>query len=166
VRLDRDAGFTDAMNPSYHEREAIRLIASVPGSRGELHDFLKRRGFSREDDFYLMDRPDVAEPWQSITVMSIDVLDEGAGDADGLPWVALEVSYLMATLPASFIATCVGECESLAGRFDLRMEFGGEAVSPGQLGEVLRKIAGKLTEEFDGPGSELLAILIEQSYGR
>lgn len=162
------------MGDNYHEKEAIRLVAREPKSRWELHRFLKERGFTNEDDFYFLDRPDQPKPWQSISVMTASVFYQGAAvyeteeDMEEKPgqWDELRVDYLLATLPTSFIETCAVECEALAAQFELALEVNGNPINPGQLRSMLQQIADQVAAEWDAPGSEFLSILIEQSYPR
>ncbi|GAA5497024.1 hypothetical protein Rhal01_03212 [Rubritalea halochordaticola] len=162
------------MGDDYHEKETITLTAGETKSRSELHSFLKSRGFKSEDEFYFVDRPDSPKPWQAISVMTVNVFNQGSAvyeteeDVAEAPgqWDELKVEYLLASLPQSFIEKCAIECETLAAQFDLQMELGGEAIKPGQLQSTLQKIADKLTSELNEPGSETLGILIAQSYGR
>jgi hypothetical protein len=162
------------MKNAYHEKEIIRLSASAPRSRRDLHAFLKERGFKSEDGFYFIDRRDGPKPWQAISVMTVNVFNQDSAaceteeEAAGNPgeWDELKVDYLLATLPASFIGTCASECESLAAQFDLQIELGNASIKPGELQSALLQIADDLTAEFDEPGSETLGILIELSYGR
>ena len=162
------------MENNYHEKETIRLVASESKSRMDLHIFLKGRGFTSEDEFYFLDRNDAPKPWQSISVMTVNVFDRGSTvyetaedvvEAPGV-WDELQVDYLLATLPPVFIEKFANECEILAVQFNLKMEMGGRIVPPGQLQLALQAIATNLTNELDEPGSETLRILIEQSYGR
>ena len=161
------------MENDYHEKETIRLSASEPKSRCDLHVFLKGRGFTSEDEFYFVDRPDTPKPWQAISVVTVNVYRQGSAvyeteeDVAETPgqWDELKVDYLLATLPPAFIEKCAVECEALAAQFGLRIELGGEAIKPGQLQSTLQQIAHKLTTAFDEPGSETLGILIAESYG-
>lgn len=162
------------MQPNYHEKEVITLVAGEPQSRQELHVFLTGRGFTSEDDFYYLARRDVPKPWQSISVMTVHVANRGldsceiedAGEVKTGLWEELSVDYLMATLPAPFIQKCAAECKSLAARFDLRIKLANIPVKPGGLLPALQQIADNLTAELDEPGSESLRILIEMSYPR
>ena len=162
------------MSNDHHEKEIIRLSANKPKARRELHEYLKERGFASEDDFYFLDRPDTPKPWQSISVMTVDVFNRGSTvheteeDIAEYPgqWDELRVDYPLATLPPFLFETCVAECEALAVRFGLQMELGGDFITSGQLRSTLMKIADDLTAELDEPGSETLRILIEQSYSR
>jgi hypothetical protein len=162
------------MTDDYHEKETIRLFGGGPKSRRDLHAFLIARGFTSEDEFYFIDRPDRPKPWQSISVMTVNVFNQGLAAYESAEdiaepateWDELKVDYLLATLPASFVEKCAVECETLAARFDLQIELGDAPVKPGELQSALQKIVDHLTDQFDEPGSESLGILIELSYGR
>ncbi len=155
---------------NYHEKKEIRLIGRELRSRKELHSFLRSRGFKSEDDFYFLDRIDQAQPWQAISVMTIDVIRGGAAIYETeedikdktTQWDELKVEYLLASLPRDCIARCAIECECIANAFGLDISLGGEAFTRGGLQTALEQIADKLSVEVDEPGSEALGILIQQ----
>ena len=162
------------MSINYYEKEIIRLTAVESKRFGELHEFLKKRGFKHEGDFYIIDRLDTPKPWQAISILTLNVFGQGSSvhkNEENIvgqsgEWDELKVDYLLATLPAFYIEKCAIECEALAIQFDLKIELNGVSIKLGQLQAALQQIADKLTSEWDEPGSEIIGILIEQSYGR
>jgi len=161
------------MSDEYHEKETIRLLSGKRKSRLELDDYLLDRGYKREDEFYFLDRPDTVEAWQSLSVLTIDVYRHGntlhgrEGDivTEQDAWDELCITYLLATLPVTFIDVCADECESLAEQFDLKLELDGRSLRQAdELRPELNKIANELTKRWGEPGSESLGILIELSY--
>lgn len=161
------------MKPNYHEREEVVLAADMPIDRLQLDRLLKRRGFRLEDDFYHLQRSPRCPPWQSTTLLSLNLLRGGASiheteddltDQPGTKWDQLQVGYLLATLPRECIEMAVGEIAAVAEEFNLAICLEGENVAAGHLLKHWNAIADHLSQEFGEPGSEWLAILIEQQY--
>lgn len=162
------------MKTDYHEKETVVLKAPHSLERTRLDKWLRKRGFRAEDDFYHLQRKGRVQPWQTSTVISLDVRCSGQGvyeteedlaEGRGTSWDELRADYLLATLPRDCIASLVREIDALVTEFGLRLEYRGDVVEPVELAKHLNAIADQLSKEWDEPGSETLAILIEQQYG-
>ena len=87
-------------------------------------------GFKSEDDFYFVDRIDKAKPWQSISVMIIDIFLRGESvyetkediqETGGGKWDRLEASYFLASLPQRYIDDFSNKVFLLADHFELKV---------------------------------------------
>jgi hypothetical protein len=159
----------------YHESTTIILKAGQEWTRKELHAFLIGLGFESEDDFYYYQRTGTFPIWQATNLLSIDVHLKGAevyetkddvAEGNSGTWDALVAEYLMASLPKELIASAVEMLFGISEEFSLQVLFGEKPVTRIELLRTLDAIAGELSANFDEPGSETLAILIELEYGR
>jgi hypothetical protein len=158
----------------YHEKETFLLRPSKPIERVLLDRWLRRRQYHSEDDFYYLPRKDQCEPWQSSTILSLDVRSAGEAiyetredlaEGSGTSWDELKIEYLLATLPREHIETLIEEVNALSTEFLLELRYCGEVISSTELAHCLNQIADQLVKQIDNTGSEALAILIEQQYG-
>lgn len=158
----------------YHEEETVSLKAVRPVARVALDKWLRDRGYRSEDDFYYLERTDHCEPWQTSTLVTLDVLRAGHGvyeteddltEGLGTDWDELRAAYLLASMPRDCIVHLIREVGSLATEFGLEIEYRGNVVSANELTECLEAIADRLSEEWADPGSKILMILIEDQYG-
>jgi len=161
------------MPNTFHEKETISLKTVSDCSLAHLHDFLLSCGYRMEDDFYYLDRADTPKPWQSTSAVTVNVLKSGEGlndlNLEGVgtsepAWDELQIEYLLATLPAHYIDSTCNECERIARRFNLQISLEGKDLTATELRTRLRDIAKNLTIEWSEPGSETLAILIQDLY--
>lgn len=161
------------MKDDYHETEIIFLKASTRCSRKSLHAFLRKRGFAAIDDFYQLLRREPPEPWQSSSVVSIQVLlagtevyetEEDVDDGISGVWDELRLEYLMATLPREYIDILIAEIDAISREFQLQIVYFEEKRTSSGLSSRLNQIADRLSSDWDAPGSEILRILIEQKY--
>jgi hypothetical protein len=159
----------------YHESETIILRGRRCWPRNELHAFLVELGFKAEDDFYHIQRKGKLPVWQSSTMLSLDVqlnggaiyaTEEDVAEGTAGNWDTLVGKYLMATVPAECIAPVVQIIFRICERFDLQAMYHGRQHSESELIQALTTVADELTASLDKPGSETLAILIEQSYSK
>lgn len=162
------------MKTEYHEKETIILKASRLLDRITLDKWLRKRGFRSEDEFYYLPRKGRCEPWQTSTLVSLNVRRSGRSVyeteedmAEGLAttWDELQADYLLATLPRDYISSMICEIDALATQFSLKVEYRGETIAATELEKRLNAVADELSKEWDAPGSETLAVLIEQQYG-
>jgi hypothetical protein len=162
------------MKSDYHEKETILLKGSQLHDRKLLHKWLRKRGYRSEDDFYYLQRKGRFRPWQTSTLITLNVrrggheiyeTEEDLIEGIGTNWDELRSEYLMATLPRECIAAVTAEIAAIAAEFDLTIEYCGAVVDIAELASRLNAVADQLTSEFDEPGSEALAILIERQYG-
>lgn len=130
-----------------------------------------------EDEFYVFDRTEQVQPWQSFEVFSIHPLKRGIpveatvddvteGEPD-VGWDTLRLEYPMATLPPECVDVCVDKIEQIAARLELEIEFKGRKLASGELRQELRSIVSEIVDLLGAsPGDETLAILIEDAYPR
>lgn len=162
------------MKTEYHEQETVTLKASHLLDRNILHKWLRKRGYRSEDEYYYLPRKGRCEPWHSASLISLDVkraglsvyeTDEDIVEGIATTWDELQANYLLATLPRDYIASMVCEIYALAIQFDLKVEYCGDTIETAELEKRLNAVADQLSKEWDVPGSETLAMLIEQQYG-
>lgn len=162
------------MKIDYHEEETVFLRSPQPQQRTALDRWLRQRGFQAVDDFYNLKRKGRCEPWQTSTIVTLSIrrdgddvyeTEEDLAEGEATTWDELKADYLLATLPRDCIVPLVCEIEALATAFNLSIKYLGEPVDSGELLNRLNAIADQLSRDWDEPGSESLAILIEQQYG-
>lgn len=161
--------------PNFHEKELVELKSHTPLPRKSLHEFLISSGFKSEDDFYFIDRIDEAEPWQAISVLNLEVfLGEEAiyetkvdiKETGGGVWDRLDASYPLASLPGSYIEDFCNKIFLLANRFKLAVYHQNDEVDKMELLNIFKVYAKNLVENYSEPGSEVLGILIQDTYPR
>jgi hypothetical protein len=96
--------------------------------------------------------------------VSIYETEEDLADGISTDWNQLRVGYLMATLPRECIDLAISQIAGVAEEFRLVIAIDGEVIDALQLSKRWNEIADHLAQEWDEPGSEWLAILIEQQY--
>lgn len=158
-----------------HEKETVHLYSKTPQLRSELHKYLITNKYKSEDDFYYIDRIDKAEPWQAINLTSIEILlgndsihetEEDIKEGFGGTWDHLEISYLLASLPAKNIKIFCNYVFELADHFNLHAFYNDLKTSKQDLLKIFKSISEKLANDFGEPGSEELGILIQSTYPR
>jgi hypothetical protein len=163
------------MKTNYHAKEAVSLKAAGATDRARLHKFLCQRGYRSEDEFYFLPRKDRCEPWQGSNLLTVDVRMNGSpiyeteddvAAGESTSWNELILSYLLAYLPPANIALFVAEVAAVSIEFDLAIWLEGRQITSGELSDRLESIAKDLSDEWDAPGSDTLAILIEEDAGR
>jgi hypothetical protein len=159
----------------FHEKETVELKSQTRLSRKSLHEFLISSGFKSEDDFYYIDRIDKAEPWQAVSFMSVDVFlddepvyetEEDIKETGGGTWDRLDTSYLLASLPQSYISEFCDKVFLLADKFELKVYHRNIEADKSKLAETFYSYAKELSENYSEPGSEDLGILIQDTYPR
>lgn len=163
------------MKTEHHEKLTVVLVREAPVLRSELHTWLKLRGYKSEDDFYFLKRKAKVLPWETRTLVTVDVqlnssavyeTEEDVEEGSSTAWNSLNLDYLMASMPRDCIDLFVEEVQQLSLQFGLQIQFNSESVEASSLRAALNRIADELEEYFGGAGSEELAILIEQEYSR
>ena len=153
----------------FHEREVVNLRTAATCSRVDLHRFLLGLGFTSEDDYYYFDRPKSIPRWQSLTLLSVDVLRAGepiyeteddVQDGETTDWDCLQIGYLLATLPTQCIDDATALIETIAQRFRLTIWYQDAQTEAATLRQNWAAIADRLRKDFAEPGSEDLQILI------
>ena len=159
----------------FHEKEVVQLKALTPLYRKDLHEYLMSKGFKSEDEFYYLDRDDKAKPWQSISVLSIDIFlgddaiyetKEDIEESEGSVWDRLEASYLMASLPENYIENFCNNIFKIAEKFGLSAYHNNTEKDKKGLIDTFMSYAKELSENYSKPGSEDLAIFIQDTYPR
>lgn len=160
---------------SYHEVEIITLSSPRVLPRKDLHIVLADIGFKSEDDFYHLQRRGNLPVWQTSTLLNIcvrlrgndvyetedDVIEGTAGS-----WDSLLVKYFMATVPRECIRLAIDILFVISEKFQLEVNYCGKPQNKSDLIQSLENIANDLTANLDAPGSEVLAILVEQSHSK
>lgn len=100
--------------------------------------------------------------------MSVDVyLDDNKIDSsENSRWNKLEVSYLLASLPKSHISVFCGYLSKMSHFLDLKIFYKNEETNPSTIEEIFFRFAVELVESYGEPGSETLAIFIQDTYPR
>jgi hypothetical protein len=159
----------------YHEVEQFILKSDKLNSRKQLHQFLRSRGFTSIDDFYVLDRKNQYPAWQSEEVISLAIRRDGtevyetAEDMEeygATDWTDIQCEYLLATLPRECIALALDEVGCLCKEFDLKVYWNGRVLGVPELSDELHSIADQLSQEFGEPGSEALDLIIEEEFDR
>lgn len=158
---------------NFHERELIYLDSSQDQSRRELHKFLKDNGFKSIDDFYVLDRKGRVPPWQSRTLISIDIAnsndsiyetEEDIEDGKPQDWRRLKIACLLASLPKECLPLFTNTIGKISEHFDLRISFLGQEATLESLEFELHRLANEVEVAFFPCGSEELAIAIQNEY--
>lgn len=155
------------------ESVVVTVTSVSSGSRRALHQFLKSRGFTSDDDFYYLPTEGAAA-WQSPAVMMLNVFsgsnsvyetEDDLAEEDG-EWDRLELEYPVYALTRKFIVKFVAECEAVCSRFGLSAFIDGELKSVSEVEAHLNSIAESTAQKFYEPGSEELALMVEARHGR
>ncbi|WP_299843672.1 hypothetical protein [uncultured Paracoccus sp.] len=155
------------MPADFFEEVPVVLKLDSPRSAGELNRVLRELGATLDYDVYNFDRSEKHPIWQSESYALIDLAIGGqrADAQDGADQIT--VSYPMATIPSTYIARFVDLVLALAGRLGATVLYCGEPVDRGQMITELDKIVTSLMTEWgEEPGSESLAIMIEEQFAR
>ncbi len=159
----------------YNEEIIIELKSKKKIARKELHSELKSMLYLSEDDFYVFERDDDSQPWQSEELLTIDIkcddkeIYETEGDIEedgGTVWDRIVVSYLMATMPIESIDSLLEKVAEIQEKFNLDIVFQDKILSLENLEKNMKRIANELEATIAPQGSEELAILIEEKYNR
>jgi hypothetical protein len=159
----------------YKEEIIIELKSKNQVARKVLHSALKSMGYISEDDFYVFERDDDIQPWQSEELLTIDIrcddkevyeTEEDIEENKGTVWDKLIVSYLMATMPIESIDSLIERIAEIQEKFNLNIVFQDKVLSLESLKKKINRIASELETTIAAPGSEELAILIDEKYSR
>jgi hypothetical protein len=150
-----------------HESESVHLLLGHRVLVAELRPHFIEAGFTEEDDFFFLPRQDGCYPWQSNDIVTVDFFDgDRQVDCDGVCDRA-HFNYLFASLPAAHIATFVSTLGWFRGVLGGELEHRSEMLDPdGVRSKFDGYIRDLLDEVNEQPGSESLAILIQDSYPR
>lgn len=159
----------------YHECELFVLKSDRLQGRKPLHQYLKARGYSPIDDFYVLDRKGRNPNWQSEQFLSVSAHRHGAevneteedmDESGGVEWTELHCEYLLATLPLECVETALIEVDCLCNQFGLSLYWKQQQIGVSQLRLALHSIAKDLVQEFGEPGSKALRVLIWEEHNR
>lgn len=150
-----------------HERESVHLILGRRVPVAELRRHFVEAGFTEEDDFFFLPRLDSRLPWQSEDIATADFFDlDHQVDCDGV-CDRVHFSYLFASLPAEHIVTFISTLGWFHGVLGGALEHRGERLDLDGLRSRFDSYLHDLLDEvYEQPGSEPLAILIQESYPR
>ena len=138
--------------------------------RMKLHNLLLKLGFKSEDDFYFLDRPDKASPWQSISILDIDVFlgglpvyetNEDVQDTGGGKWDWIKISYNLSSLPENFIDVSCAKIFHIAEELGLKVYYKNEEIHETNLLRIFKSYCEDLKTKYAAPGSEDLALIMQ-----
>jgi len=150
-----------------HEIETVSLVLGRRVAVKDLSQAFLERGFTEVDDFFTLSRTDACPAWQIDSIITAQfLLSSEQVDLDS-SCDSIRFDYLLASLPSDFIPVFIGAIRGFAESFGGELRHRNERVYADRLlelfGSYVRDIDAEVAEQ---PGSELLAILIEQSYPR
>ncbi len=152
-----------------HELEIVEFRTQPPRARAELLPMFLSMGFRQYDDVVSLDRTDKSPPWQTSTIVAVEVHQAGRevyGFKDG-DWNTLKLGYLLPSLPFAFVDRFVAAVSAVGASLDLRPQFGGETIEIADLKSLFLGFREELLEQTGcEPGDENLAILIQSTYPR
>lgn len=152
-----------------HEIECVDFRSHCRRPVPDLFSLFWDLGFTAHYDIVTLDRCGVVPPWQSTSIVTIDVYcaNEVVYGFDDGEWDAIRLKYLFATLPFEFTETFLGIASRVSRDLKLPMEKDGSAVDE----RILRSKFTEFREDLllrtrSQPGSEALAMLIHSTYPR
>lgn len=150
-----------------HESESVHLLLGRRVPVAELRTHFIEAGFVEEDDFFFLPRQDGQHPWQSEDIVTADFFDgDQQVDCEGI-CDRVHFSYLFASLPATHIATFISTLGWFRGALGGELEHRSEKLDPDGVRSKFDGYLRDLIDEiYEQPGSESLAILIQDSYPR
>ena len=136
-----------------HESENVILRLAIPSAPTVISRALTKLGFKPHDDFCFMPRGDTAEPWQTDQLAAVTFFKGDTelhcyfdNDAEPEPRCdRLMFTYLLASLPASFIVQFLGLVRSAQSLLDGVLEHRGTPTDIEALAGFLRHTSQTLT---------------------
>ena len=154
------------MVDDFHEDKlvTIRLTSSCSAGAGNL--LFRKMGFNLHYDVYAF-AASHAEPWQSdqiadVSLYSDDVEVDAQDDFD-----QIVMSFLLASRPSSDIDLFLNLVERVTSEFGGTIEYAGRVMTIGDIKSEFMSCVDSLLKEWgEEPGSESLALMIEDKYSR
>jgi hypothetical protein len=153
----------------WHSIVRLSLSADRSHSMSALGRHLRSLGFrpSADGDLYSLPRPDKACVWQSISIANVRCWSEEGVELyfdDPLaPSVSrVDLEYLLPWMPIVHARAFVDVGQALALRLGAQLTYNGAEIQPDQLLSQMHALADELTQRVDEPGSQFLAIAIEE----
>lgn len=152
------------MGDDFHEEKlvTVRLTSSCSAGAGNL--LFRRMGFNLHYDVYAF-AASHAEPWQSdqiadVSLYSGDVEVDAQDDFD-----QIVLSFLLASRPSSDIDLFLNLVERVTSEFGGTIEYAGRVMTISDIrSEFMSCVESLLNEWGEEPGSESLALMIEEKY--
>lgn len=147
------------------ERLVVSLILPKERPIKDVCSILRLAGFKSMDDFYFLPRKEKSPPWQSSTLASVDFFVNERPSGYESICNRLSVSYLFACLPVKCGANFIEMLSSLCRNLSAELEYAGKTVSLSEVSHLIQRWGAELLAGLnETPGSESLAIQIQQSY--
>jgi len=150
-----------------HEIETVSLVLGRRVAIKDLSQAFLERGFTEIDDFFTLSRTETCPRWQTDSIITVQFfLGSEQVDLDS-SCDSIRFDYLFAFLPSDFIPVFIAAIRHFAESFGGELRHRDERVDADRLQELFDSYVRDIDAEVaEPPGSELLAILIEQSYPR
>ncbi|MCW7537019.1 hypothetical protein OOT46_04015 [Aquabacterium sp. A7-Y] len=150
-----------------HEKEVVSFIAESPKPIATLRACLLQAGFTLHDDVFSLDRKGRVPPWQHSAVAEVKVLNRGEEifEQDG-EWDQADLEYLFAFLPSECQEKFLDAVDRISECLGLPPHHQGRGVDRADLKSQFEHCLKDLEQLGEVPGSETLAILIQDTYPR
>lgn len=155
------------MNDAFHEAVLIEMELQKSIQPGRLNRVLKGLGATLDYDVYSFYRDDDYPEWQSDIYMML-TLSHGGKEVDAQGSVdCITLDYPMASIGAEYINQFADKSFEISKELQGTVRAAGKELTKETLIELLESIAGEIMSEWgEEPGSEVLAMMIENSYGK
>lgn len=154
------------MSCEFHEEKlvTVRLTSSCSAGAGNL--LFRKLGFNLHYDVYAL-AASHAEPWQSDQIADVSLYFDGAEVDAQDDFDQIVMSYLLASRPSSDIDLFLDLVEKVTSEFDGTFEYTGREMTIRDVrSEFVSCVDSLLKEWGEEPGSESLAIMIEENYSQ
>jgi len=152
-----------------HEEEVVSFCAPNPRPVAELLELFLAQGFTLHDDVLCLDRSNRGQPWQSSSIVAVEVSCRGKeifGFEEG-EWDEVKLKYLFAYLPFELTERFFVVIETTGRELGMGPQRNGKPTSIDALRADFQAFKTQLLAEVgDEPGSESAAIVIQYTYPR
>lgn len=152
-----------------HEKEIVSFHADPPRPRSLLWKCFSEQGFTKHKDIVYLARPPGAPVWQSRSTVEVSV-NLGGVEKFGFGtsrWDELQLQYLFAHLPFEEHERFIAAVERTSDLLQLLPHYRGAVATAQRLREEFAKAREEVLQTTgEEPGSEVLAILILDTYPR
>lgn len=143
-----------------------KLIMKLPEKieAGKANRVFRELGATLHYDVYSFDA-EHSEPWQSESLLSIDLRLDGVEVDAQDDFDQIDVIYLFATRPSSDQRKALLLIEKIINKFSAACEYGGKCFSVSEVQDEWDVANDFLLKEWgEEPGSESLRIMIAENY--
>jgi hypothetical protein len=152
-----------------HEIEIVSFRADQRKPLNEILSSFEDQGFALHDDIISLDRKGIIPPWQHSSIVSVEFQLDGEevfGFEDG-EWNIILLKYLFASLPFDLSETFIQVVKEIGEEFKIIPYFHGKETDAQALRKSFLEINSEIMAKTgEAPGSESLAILIQNTYPR